>query len=125
LGLRVLLTEFCMHLAGGENFFVYDLILELARQGHAPALCAPLRGPISDALQAHGIPVVKHLSQLKYVPDIIHGHSRTEVIRALQYWRKIPAIFGVCPTFYTPENSTRWGPFSIKSATSQERYFIA
>jgi transposase-like protein len=31
----------------------------------------------------------------------------------------------VCPTFYTPRNSTRWGPFPIKSATSQERYFIA
>jgi hypothetical protein len=31
----------------------------------------------------------------------------------------------VCPTFYTLGNSTRWGPFSLKSATSQERDFIA
>ena len=37
----------------------------------------------------------------------------------------ITGHFWVCPTFYTPRNSTRWGPFPIKSATSQERYFIA
>ena len=40
-------------------------------------------------------------------------------------WKSNTLTFRVCPTFYTPRNSTRWGPFPIKSATSQERYFIA
>ena len=31
----------------------------------------------------------------------------------------------VCPTFYTSGNSASCGPFSRKSATSKERYFIA
>ena len=31
----------------------------------------------------------------------------------------------VCPTFYTSGNAASCGPFSIKSATSRERYFIA
>ncbi len=34
-------------------------------------------------------------------------------------------LFRVCPTFYTSGNSASCGPFSIKSATSRERYFIA
>src|SRR2546428_13158728 len=33
--------------------------------------------------------------------------------------------FRVCPTFYTSGNSASCGPFSRKSATSKERYFIA
>ena len=33
--------------------------------------------------------------------------------------------FRVCPTFYTRDSSIIWGPFSIKSAMSRERYFIA
>ena len=35
------------------------------------------------------------------------------------------AKFWVCPTFYTSGNSASCGPFSRKSATSKERYFIA
>ena len=31
----------------------------------------------------------------------------------------------VCPTFYTSGNSASCRPFSRKSATSKERYFIA
>ncbi len=31
----------------------------------------------------------------------------------------------VCPTFYTRGSSIIWGPCSIKSAMSRERYFIA
>src|SRR5439155_23758725 len=31
----------------------------------------------------------------------------------------------VCPTFYTRDSSIIWGPFSIKSAMSRERYLIA
>jgi hypothetical protein len=33
--------------------------------------------------------------------------------------------FRVCPTFYTLGSSASCGPFSIKSAMSRERYFIA
>ena len=33
--------------------------------------------------------------------------------------------FRVCPTFYTRDSSIIWGPFSIKSAMSRERYLIA
>jgi hypothetical protein len=82
-----------MHLRGGENNFVRDLILELARQGHSPALCAPLTGPISDELRANGVPVVKKPWDLGFEPDIIHGHSRTEVVRALRYFGTTPAVF--------------------------------
>jgi hypothetical protein len=49
------------------------------------------------------------------------GGSRPWVWTAIDPVSKV----WVCPTFYTPGNSTRWGPFSRKSATSQERYFIA
>ena len=34
-------------------------------------------------------------------------------------------IARVCPTFYTSGNAASCGPFSRKSATSKERYFIA
>ena len=39
--------------------------------------------------------------------------------------KEMPEIFWVCPTFYTAGNSASCGPFSRKSATSKERYFIA
>ena len=36
-----------------------------------------------------------------------------------------PELNRVCPTFYTLGSSASCGPFSIKSAMSRERYFIA
>jgi hypothetical protein len=43
-----------------------------------------------------------------------------DVEEAFATWR---AECRVCPAFYTPGNSASCGPFSIKSATSRERYF--
>src|SRR5262245_52332531 len=45
------------------------------------------------------------------------GAALVEVLPAEEY--------GVCPTFYTSGNSASCRPFSRKSATSKERYFIA
>jgi glycosyltransferase involved in cell wall biosynthesis len=90
--LRVLVTEFCM-LRGGETLFVRDLLAELARQGHSPALCAPLSERCAGDLRAMGIPVVSRLTDVPWIPDIIHGHQKTEVLRALRRFRSTPAVF--------------------------------
>ena len=80
-------------LRGGETLFVRDLVTELARQGHSPALCAPLSERFTGDLRAMGIPVLSRLSDVPWIPDIIHGHQKTEVLRALRRFSSTPAVF--------------------------------
>ncbi len=48
-----------------------------------------------------------------------------EIAEQAGKWRQEYKSKGVCPTFYTRDSSIIWGPFSIKSAMSRERYLIA
>lgn len=73
-----------------------DLALELARQGHEPAVYAWRLGALAEELRAAGVLVTGRLAALRgFAPDVIHGHHRRHLQAALRAFPGVPAVF-VC-----------------------------
>jgi len=92
---RVLFANWLLDGPAGAEIVTRDLAIGLRAAGHEPMLYAPGVGAIGREIAAHGIPVVSKLEDLPAPPDIIHGNSHVETIRALDHFRAVPAIF-VC-----------------------------
>ncbi len=94
MGLRVLITNVTLMTRSGTELYTRDLALELARQGHEPAVLTSATGAIADELRQAGIPVTTSLRSLPFKPDVIHGHHG-ETLTAVLSFPTVPAIF-VC-----------------------------
>lgn len=86
----------------GGSLYVRDFALELARQGHEPAVYCRRLGPQAVELERNGILVLDSIDKLLR-PDIIHGNSPIETVAAMLRFSDTPAIF-VCHG---------WGPDAI------------
>ena len=85
-------------------------LITLARYITSPSRCGYL--PAERASLAYRV-----------LMDVIVAQHEALLSRG---WRRFGCEwFRVCPTFYTRGSSIIWGPCSIKSAMSRERYFIA
>ncbi|MCS7314928.1 MAG: glycosyltransferase [Bryobacterales bacterium] len=90
--LRVLLTIQTMEGPAGGSMYVRDLALELARQGHEPAVYCRRLGPPAQQLLDVGIQVVDCIDRTPR-PDIIHGNSPIETVAAVLRWPEAAAVF--------------------------------
>ena len=90
-----------MERIAGGSFYVRDLAMELARQGHHPVVYCLRLGAISDQLITSGIAVTDSLDKISQ-PDIIHGNSPIESAAATLMFPLVPAIF-VCHGWDSPD----------------------
>ncbi len=93
MSLNILLTNFTLTTYTGTEIYVRDVALELARQGHTPAVYSPWLGKPADDLRALGIEVTDSLRKLNMRPDVIHGHHRYETLSAIKRFPGTPAIY--------------------------------
>jgi len=93
MGLRVLITNYCLTSHTGTELYVRDIALALRRQGHIPAVFTSWPGKVSDELKAAGITVTDSLKQLDFEPDIIHGHHCYETLLAVIRFPGVPVLF--------------------------------
>jgi hypothetical protein len=93
--MRILLTNAFLDVYAGTQVVVRDLSLELRRQGHDPVVYSPRLGAVAEEVRGCGVQVTDHLTAVRDVPDIIHGHHHPEVMAALLQFPSTPAIY-VC-----------------------------
>ncbi len=93
--MRILITnlQFCGR--SGTELYVFELALELVRQGERPIVYSPKLGELADQLKARAVPVVDRLDQITNPPDIIHGNHVLPTLTALAHFPATPAI-NVC-----------------------------
>jgi hypothetical protein len=93
--MRILITnlQFCGR--SGTELYVFELALELVRQGERPIVYSPKLGELADQLKARAVPVVDQLHQIGSPPDIIHGNHVLPTLTALAHFSATPAI-NVC-----------------------------
>lgn len=93
MGLRILITNIELRSRSGSTLYVYDLALELKRQGHFPAVYTLGKGAVARELENAGIPVADNLRRLAIQPEIIHGHHFPTTLSAVEYFPGVPAIY--------------------------------
>ena len=93
--MKVLLTNLTLASRTGTEIVTRDLALGLLRAGHEPCVFSPRPGAVGEDIARGGVPVVSHLEDVPFKPDIIHGHHHVETTLALAQFRTAPAIF-VC-----------------------------
>jgi hypothetical protein len=93
--MRILITnmQFCGR--SGTELYVFELALDLVRQGERPIVYSPKLGPLAEQLKARAVPVVDQLHQVVNPPDIIHGNHLLPTLTALAQFPATPAI-NVC-----------------------------
>jgi hypothetical protein len=79
----------------GTETMTRDLALELRKLGHEAVIYSPVLGPVGKQVRDQGIPVFTDIHQIKFVPDVIHGHHHAQTLTALLQFPDTPAIF-VC-----------------------------
>jgi hypothetical protein len=93
--MRLLITNMQLCGRSGTELYVFDLALELVRQGERPIVYSPKLGELADQLKARAVPVVDQLDQIAEAPDLIHGNHLLPTLTALSHFPGTPAI-NVC-----------------------------
>lgn len=93
--MKILITNNDLSTRSGSELYVKELAEALIKRGHTIAAYSNRVGELADAMKKSGIEVVDDLSQLSWVPDIIHGQHHLEAMTAVSYFPGIPAIY-VC-----------------------------
>jgi hypothetical protein len=109
MGLRVLITNWCVNLRTGTEVYVQDLALELRRQGHEPAIHTLVPGPLAEQIRSADIPIFDNLKSPPFRPDVIHGHHYHPTMKALARFSGVPAIF-ICHDHTSPHDGTPFHP---------------
>jgi hypothetical protein len=93
--LRILITNTRLAKRTGTEMYVYELALELLERGHRPVVYSPAIGLLAERLRSLTVPVVQHLDQVGFEPDIIHGHHGHPTLCACLRFPRTPAVY-VC-----------------------------
>jgi hypothetical protein len=106
--MRVLITNCAMRSRSGTEVVTLELALGLLRRGHEVAVLTALIGPTAALLRREGIVVADRTEELRFTPDIIHGHHNHVLAAALAAFPEVPALF-------VSHGSTHWfdGPIRL------------
>ena len=98
--MKVLITQRELISWGGSEMFTIEVANELRRRGHEVAVFCPRIGFPSSLMLPGGTWVKSRLSELPWIPDVIHGQHHLQAMAALSYFLDAPAIYychGVVP----------------------------
>jgi hypothetical protein len=90
--MRLLLTNQTLEDPAGDSLYARELAAALKARGHELALYTTCKGRLAQALEADGIPVVKDLARLPFVPDLVQATPMTLLVEVLQHFPQLPAI---------------------------------
>ena len=93
--MKILITNNALANRSGSELYVQEIALELISRGHTVAAFSTDLGQLSERMIEQGVTVVDDLTQLTWVPDIIHAQHHLETMIALAYFPHTPAIY-VC-----------------------------
>lgn len=110
--LTILITNIILAERTGTETATFELALTLYQRGHRVIVYSPSLGRLAMELAARGVPVVDDISQIRIVPDIIHGNHNVALATALIRFRNTPAVF-VCHDVISPFDK----PFYINRIT--------
>jgi hypothetical protein len=91
--MRILITQRELVGRAGSELFTIDVATELSRRGHEVAVFCPRWAEIADLLFSAGVVVKERLSEVPWVPDIIHGQHHLGAMAALSRFLHVPAIY--------------------------------
>jgi hypothetical protein len=93
--MRILLTNNTLSYRAGSELYCRDLAIALKIRGHEVGAFSTLIGDVAAEMIVAGVEVVSNLSQLSFIPDVIHGQHHLESMMAMSHFSTTPAIF-VC-----------------------------
>jgi len=81
--MRILMTQRELRHRGGSEMFSIEVAVELSRRGHEVAVYSPRFGDLAKFMLAGGVWVKSHLSDLPWVPEVIHGQHHLQAVAAM------------------------------------------
>jgi hypothetical protein len=90
--MRILVTNNSFDLRSGTELFCRDIALELTRRGHQVALYSSRNGSSGQDFRQLGLRVISDLTDLEFVPQIIHGQHHLDAMTALLRFPRTPAL---------------------------------
>ena len=78
---------------GGSEMFTIEVSKELQRRGHQVAIFCPQIGYPAKIVYPTGVEVKSRISELPWIPDIIHGQHHLQAAAALSFFTDTPAIY--------------------------------
>ncbi len=112
--MRILMTQRDLTYVGGTEMVTVELAKELAERGHEVAVYTPRTGRIANIMISSGVWVRDRLSDIPWVPDIIHGQHHLQTMAALAKFKETPAVYychGVLPWVERPPVHPRIGRY--------------
>jgi hypothetical protein len=91
--MRILMTQRELRHRGGSEMFSIEVAVELSRRGHNVAVYSPRFGDLAKFMLAGGVWVKSHLSDLPWVPEVIHGQHHLQAVAAMTRFETTPAIY--------------------------------
>ena len=91
--MKILITNFRLAERTASEIYARDIALALAEGGHTIAIFVSKKGKLAADLEAEGIPVLEHPSDVPFRPDVIHGQFNLETITALLSFPDVPAVY--------------------------------
>jgi hypothetical protein len=68
---------------GGSEMFSIEVAVELSRRGNDVAVYSPRFGDLAKFMLAGGVWVKSRLSDLPWVPEVIHGQHHLQAVAAM------------------------------------------
>jgi hypothetical protein len=81
--MRILMTQRELRHRGGSEMFSIEVAVELSRRGHDVAVYSPRFGDLAKFMLAGGVWVKSRLSDLPWVPEVIHGQHHLQAVAAM------------------------------------------
>src|SRR5687767_12582520 len=91
--MNVLLTNIYLDAHSGTEVYTRDLAVALHGRGIHVEVYSPHPGKVAAEIRNAGIHVATAPDQLKYCPDIIHGHHYETTVQALSCFPDTPALY--------------------------------
>lgn len=91
--MKILITNTELSNRSGSELYVKEVAEELIWRGHVVAAYSTQVRELGKEMIEAGIETVDNLSELSWVPDIIHGQHHMEAMTALARFPGVPAIY--------------------------------
>jgi len=91
--MNILFTNHRLTRRGGTEAVIRDLANNFVPLGHSVAVYSSRPAPPGNSLADEGVPIVAHLDDLPFTPDIIHGHHSMDAMAAIMRLPGVPAIY--------------------------------
>jgi hypothetical protein len=91
--MKILITNNSLDFLAGSEWVVIELAKALVSRGHQVAACSSQIGEAGSLLREMSIPAIRHPLDSPFKPDIIHGQHHLDVMRALNAFHDVPAIY--------------------------------